>query len=340
MIRPTYKKLKHILTTATRRNWIKATILTLLSIALHLLSLISLNSLPPETSPRRLGRSKPVTIKIKYNPKQKQENFSPKDDSNNPKKILETKLTPNQAPKKADYLGQQDHTAKKISKSKKRPNTGNRLARQSAKTKVLKKKQTKTKTKQKVKKRVQPNNQLVKNKKKSKANSKTPSDLKKIPKFKYSAPKGLALKQKKEKAFGSNYNSFLNTTNHRLSDQQQLGYQEYISENLEESEAIDLNTKNYRYIGYFTNMRRAIELVWSYPPTAARKGASGKVRIIFIIESNGSVSKIRLVDSSGYEILDHAIVEAIQLASPFAPLPETFRKDQLSVSGTFSYVLN
>jgi protein TonB len=102
---------------------------------------------------------------------------------------------------------------------------------------------------------------------------------------------------------------------------------------------IDINTTEYRYLGYFTSMRKSIELVWVYPSEAASRGLHGNVNLEFTIQKNGSVSNIKVVQSSGFKILDDAVIEAIRLASPFAPLPASFDQERKVVTGTFRYVL-
>ncbi len=118
------------------------------------------------------------------------------------------------------------------------------------------------------------------------------------------------------------------------------GYQDYIDEEIEEGDRIDINTSDYRFIGYFTALRKAFELVWSYPPEAIRRGLDGEVVVQFTILKDGSVRKIKVLKKSGHEILDNAVVNAIQLASPYSPLPDGLGKDKLTVSGTFRYVLS
>ena len=113
------------------------------------------------------------------------------------------------------------------------------------------------------------------------------------------------------------------------------------SENLEtgDGDRLDLDTKEYRYMGYFSSMRKSIELVWVYPAEAARRGIQGTVTIEFTIEKSGASKKIKVLRSSGSESLDAAIVAAIREAQPFSPLPEGFGKDKLTVTGNFNYVL-
>ncbi len=118
------------------------------------------------------------------------------------------------------------------------------------------------------------------------------------------------------------------------------GYQTYVEESLREGETIDLNTREYRYIGYFTSLRKAIELAWNYPLSAARRGMSGRVNLLFTVEKDGGVSRVKVLDSSGFLVLDNAIVDAIQTAAPFSPLPEGFNKKYLDIRGTFNYLLH
>lgn len=125
-----------------------------------------------------------------------------------------------------------------------------------------------------------------------------------------------------------------------LDDVTEEGYQDYIEDKIDEGDSIDLNTREYRYIGYFSNLRRSIEMVWHYPREAARLGHQGVVGLKFSINKKGRTTRIKVIRSSGHEKLDQAIVSAIRLASPFAPLPKDLGKNSLTVTGSFKYVLN
>ena len=124
-----------------------------------------------------------------------------------------------------------------------------------------------------------------------------------------------------------------------LQSQVDVGYQQHLDEAIDLGDRIDMNTSEFRYVGYFTAMRKSIELVWVYPAEAARSGMQGEVRVEFVIHKDGHVSRIRVLRSSGYRVLDEAIVEALKLASPFSPLPEGFGKDKIAVTGSFRYQL-
>lgn len=223
-------------------------------------------------------------------------------------RILETPLEKTDAPDHADYLGQQDHIAKKKMKVKEtvpRP------------------------------KAADPGQTL-----KQQSKGKTPRSIAERSEKK-ALETGNRVSEDKLLSNRKSYEHLLAYSMDQMADQElKTGYLDYIDDLAEDGDAIDLNTQEYRYIGYFTNLRKAIELVWSYPSEAVRRGLDGRVRIKFVIQENGKVSKVSVLESSGHHILDEAIVNAIQLAAPFSPLPTGFNKPQLVVKGNFSYILS
>ncbi len=142
--------------------------------------------------------------------------------------------------------------------------------------------------------------------------------------------------QHKDAAPRLTYAQFLQESQRSLATN---GYQDFITDNLARSSVIDISTSEYRYIGYFSGLRKAIELAWSYPAQAVRRGQQGIVRLRFAIAADGTASKIKVTRSSGYRLLDVAIVDAVRLASPFSPLPKGFKREQLTITGSFHYIL-
>ena len=55
---------------------------------------------------------------------------------------------------------------------------------------------------------------------------------------------------------------------------------------------------------------------------------------------SGKLKYAKVVESSGYAILDDAVIEALELAAPYDPLPDGFDKDKLTITGSFRYVLS
>jgi len=68
-------------------------------------------------------------------------------------------------------------------------------------------------------------------------------------------------------------------------------------------------------------IRRLIETHKSYPGLARRKGWEGDVVVELRLDGGGAVSDVKVVEKSGYGVLDRATVSAVQRAGPYPPLP-------------------
>jgi protein TonB len=73
--------------------------------------------------------------------------------------------------------------------------------------------------------------------------------------------------------------------------------------------------------GNFAYIRDIIMKNLSYPNMAREMGWEGKVTVSFIIREDGSVEKVRVVQSSGFEILDKNTLDTIRKAGPFPKPP-------------------
>lgn len=275
------------------------------SLIVHLMSYLNLSVLV-----NRIGR-KPITmtqqpIKINVVEKKKPEGSASDQDD---KKIVEVKQEATETPENAKYKSFQNHRTEKETKlrdipdSKKAADAGGSAPKK---------------------------RQIVKS-----DTPKPPTNEAPKPKLEISNSGSLEIRaQERRKRYKE-----LMPHSSELASLVDQGYQQYIDDELELGDRIDINTTEYRYMGYFTNMRKAIELVWNYPIDAARKGMQGDVQVEFVISKEGNISRVKIVRSSGYKLLDDAIIEALRLASPFSPLPEDFGVRK-RVTGTFRYILS
>lgn len=249
--------------------------------------------------------SLPVKIQVKPN-------LRPKTDQDH-QKIVEVQQVPTEAPKDARFKGAQNHKTDK---------------------------ETKVAEKRAAPKGADPGQGLV-NSQGAKAGKPQA-----VPKTKIVETKTRPIKNQGKMEFGearpkprNNYENLMPTGND-LAGMMKAGYQDYISDKMAVGDRVDINTADYRYIGYFTSMRKAIELVWNYPYEAIQRGLQGEVGLEFTIFKDGSVKNIKVIQTSGYDALDRAIVDAIKLASPYSPLPNGIAKgDRLTITGSFRYVL-
>ena len=98
-----------------------------------------------------------------------------------------------------------------------------------------------------------------------------------------------------------------------------------------------LNSREAKYAAYMIRLKERIESVWKYPPEAAKRGIHGEPRIKFTIKKNGLLRAIEVVETSGYNDLDEAVIRALKDAEPYPPLPDDWGTNELTVIGSFKY---
>jgi protein TonB len=104
-----------------------------------------------------------------------------------------------------------------------------------------------------------------------------------------------------------------------------------------EGEAIPLDTPEPKFQDYFNQVRDRIKSKWIYPYEASSRGIEGELQIEFGIAKSGELQFIEKRRSSGIEILDDYAMRAVQLASPFPPVPDAISKGGLPINGSFRY---
>jgi periplasmic protein TonB len=72
-------------------------------------------------------------------------------------------------------------------------------------------------------------------------------------------------------------------------------------------------------VGYLEKFRKKVEYYGNrdYPLEAQQLGLAGEVRLMVILARNGKIMALRLLDSSGYAILDEAAKASVRKAAPF-----------------------
>jgi TonB family protein len=103
------------------------------------------------------------------------------------------------------------------------------------------------------------------------------------------------------------------------------------------SEPISLNTRDPIYVTYFNKLKQLIESQWEYPELALRYGLQGTLALEFMIGSSGQLERLRLIRSSGSEVLDEEALRAIKAAAPFPPIPPWIKPNPLLISASMEY---
>ena len=112
------------------------------------------------------------------------------------------------------------------------------------------------------------------------------------------------------------------------------------TEALSNDEPIPLDTKEEKYVSYFSRIKQQIQRVWIYPAQGAKKKLSGEVTLKFEISKDGNLLSLRLVNTSGFDVLDINATKAVKEAAPYYPFPATISKKKLSILATFIYSAN
>ncbi|HEX8949255.1 MAG TPA: energy transducer TonB [Dissulfurispiraceae bacterium] len=94
------------------------------------------------------------------------------------------------------------------------------------------------------------------------------------------------------------------------------------------------NARNRNYKEYYTSVRDLINKKAVLPRMAEKLKLEGGVEIFLAVAQNGQLIEVRLVQSSGKELLDKSAIEAVRRASPF-PKPPVDAELEMTVRLTY-----
>jgi TonB family protein len=104
-------------------------------------------------------------------------------------------------------------------------------------------------------------------------------------------------------------------------------------------DTISLDTKDKRYVDYAVLIKKEIMRNWRYPPEAREHLLEGTLLVVFSVGRDGGLIQIRILKTSGHEILDMEAVRAIRKAAPFPPFLEHITSSRLNIRANFDYRL-
>ncbi|WP_218068336.1 energy transducer TonB [Candidatus Thiosymbion oneisti] len=106
--------------------------------------------------------------------------------------------------------------------------------------------------------------------------------------------------------------------------------------------AIGAGTREYKYANYLEAWCRKVERVGNlnYPEEAKRRKLYGNLTLQVALRADGSLERVRVLRSSGFELLDEAAVKIVELAAPFSPFPPAIRAetDMLDITRTWRFL--
>jgi protein TonB len=100
------------------------------------------------------------------------------------------------------------------------------------------------------------------------------------------------------------------------------------------SKGIMLENKSFKYSYYTNTIVKKISKYWQWSKTLSAYRAV----VYFKIARDGMVYDVDVKESSGDTTFDQNAIRAVQLASPFAPLPEGYEENYLGVYFEFKFL--
>jgi len=100
---------------------------------------------------------------------------------------------------------------------------------------------------------------------------------------------------------------------------------------------VPLDSREPRFLDYLARLKRHIQGEWMYPEEARRVGMGGELVLIFTLNKAGTLTYIRLVESSGFPVLDEEALRAVKAAAPFDPFPPQMGDEPWNISAIFRY---
>jgi protein TonB len=103
------------------------------------------------------------------------------------------------------------------------------------------------------------------------------------------------------------------------------------------------STREYAYAAYMRGWSDRVERVGNlnYPEEARRRGLHGDVLLTVVLNLDGSIKSIEVIQSSGQKVLDAAAERIVRLAAPFPPAPRSAERiDELNITRTWRFQPN
>ena len=80
---------------------------------------------------------------------------------------------------------------------------------------------------------------------------------------------------------------------------------------------------------WLQSWRRKVETIgnMNYPAEARSRNLTGDLQVLVEVNAEGTLLDVRVLESSGSEVLDRAALRIVRLAAPFLPFPEELRRE-------------
>jgi periplasmic protein TonB len=113
----------------------------------------------------------------------------------------------------------------------------------------------------------------------------------------------------------------------------------YLKE-VEEGNAVSLNTDDIRFASFERRFSDAVYYVWHYPEQAIRQRIDGSTLVKITFKKNGEITNVELLESSGSKVLDDEVFRTLNKLGPVGPLPRQYKEETMNIVCLFHYSLD
>jgi len=91
---------------------------------------------------------------------------------------------------------------------------------------------------------------------------------------------------------------------------------------------------------YIWNIQRKIISSLIYPPSAEEQAVQGEIKLSLHLFSDGTLSGVRVIQSSGHRVLDDTVIDTVKRLSPYEPFPSSMEEKEVWIEVPIVYSLN
>jgi periplasmic protein TonB len=106
---------------------------------------------------------------------------------------------------------------------------------------------------------------------------------------------------------------------------------------VDKGDAVWLDMERDILVSFFQRFRNNIYGVWNYPRRAAEAGEEGTSMLKIVINRDGSVQSVQLMETSGSALLDQEAIRAVWRGASYGNLPRAYEDETLTIFAFFQY---
>jgi periplasmic protein TonB len=114
-------------------------------------------------------------------------------------------------------------------------------------------------------------------------------------------------------------------------------YRKKYGPEVEDGEAMFLNTDDIRFGSFLRRLETAVYGVWQYPQEALMRGIEGTTPVRITFNRKGEIVRVELLESSGSGILDNEVMRTLKQIGPVGSFPKGYTKDTFKLIAFFHY---